>query len=38
MIHGFGKEKFQNGSYYEGDYVNGSKEGYGHYVCESGVY
>lgn len=36
--HGKGKEKFENGSYYEGEFFHGVKSGLGHYVCHSGIY
>jgi len=37
VTHGFGKEKFRNGDSFEGNYVNGKKEGNGIYTFASGT-
>lgn len=36
--HGKGIDWYANGDRYEGDFVNGNKEGYGTYYYNNGVY
>lgn len=37
VSHGLGKEKFRNGNSFEGNFVNGIKEGYGIYTYANGT-
>jgi hypothetical protein len=35
--HGHGKETLENGDYYEGEWVNGLKDGTGYHTDKNGV-